>query len=74
LVAIDFAYHVFVTAGGYNAKAGASRFNDHPRRYQLKYFAIFSSEESKRSPRITLLLSSLTSAYFPRLSLLIEGD
>src|SRR5215475_14955246 len=54
-------------------RRGASRFNDHPRRHQLKYFAIFSSEESKSSPRTTLL-SSLTSSYFPRLSLLIEGD
>src|SRR5579872_2299035 len=41
---------------------------------QVKYSAISSSDASKRSPRTTLLLSSLTSAYFPRLSSLIERD
>jgi len=41
---------------------------------QLKYFAISSSEASNRSPRTTLLSFSLTSAYLPKLSSLIERN
>ena len=43
-------------------------------RPQSKYSAISSSDASKRSPSTTRLLSSLTSAYLPRLSSWIERD